>query len=299
MSTAPSPAQAAPKAAKAPAPAAPSVKAPRSPALQTSVAAPVAAQARSAKQFAVKRGIVAEAHKIVIYGPGGVGKTELCSLLTEVGIEPLFIDLEGSSSFLDVARLDPAPTMHEEVRDALHSDLSGFGAVVVDSVTKLEEIDREFVIRTIPHEKGSSVRIESIEDYGWGKGYMHIYETMMLVLQDLDAIARKGIHVILVAHELTEKVPNPAGEDFLQYQPRLQSPPKQGKLRERIKEWCDHLFYIGFDRFVSKDGKATGGGSRTIYPIETATHWAKSRLLTEAFEYSKGDAKLWRQLFGG
>jgi hypothetical protein len=234
----------------------------------------------------------------VIYGPGGVGKTELCSLLTEVGIEPLFVDLEGSSSFLDVSRLDPAPETFEELRDALHGSLGDCGAVVIDSFTKAEEMAREFVIRTVPHEKGGSVRIQSIEDYGWGKGYMHIYEAALLVLQDLDAIARSGRHVILVAHEVTEKVPNPSGEDFLQYQPRLQSPPKQGKLRERVKEWCDHLIYVSFDRFVSKDGKATGGGSRTIYPTETACWWAKSRSLSESFEYRKGDPELWRVMFG-
>lgn len=295
MSTAPAPAPAAPRPAKPPAP---SPRAAKHAALSPAATQAAVAACRDAKQFAVKRGVIAEAHKLVIYGPGGVGKTELCSLLSQVGIEPLFVDLEGSSSFLDVARLDPAPEMFEDVRDALHGDLSGFGAVVVDSFTKLEEFAVDFVIRTIPHEKGPSVKISSIEHYGWGKGYVHIYEAMLLILQDLDAIARQGKHVILIAHELTTKVPNPAGEDFLQYQPRLQSPPTQGKLRERVKEWCDHLLYIGFDRFVSKDGKASGGGSRTIYPTEQATHWAKSRLLSEAFEYQKGDAELWRALFG-
>jgi hypothetical protein len=234
----------------------------------------------------------------VIYGPGGVGKTELCSLLSQVGIEPLFVDLEGSSSFLDVSRLDPAPESFNEVRDALHGDLSGFGAVVIDSVSKAEELARDFVIENVPHEKGPSVVIRSIEDYGWGKGYMHIYEAMLLMLQDLDAIARTGIHVLCVCHDATEKVPNPAGEDFLQWQPRLQSPPKQGKLRERVKEWCDHLFYIGWDRYVDKEGKATGSGTRTIYPCELPTHWAKSRVLDSVVPYHRGDAELWRQLFG-
>lgn len=270
---------------------------PRSAAPAQQSAAKPPAQTPAPKTFAVRRGLIAEAHKIVIYGPGGVGKSELCSLLANVSIDPLFIDLEGSSAFLDVARLDPAPQTFEDVRDALHNDRIEFGAVVIDSFTKLEELARDFVIRTVPHEKGASVRISSIEDYGWGKGYMHIYEAMLLVLQDLDAIARKGVHVLCVCHDLTEKVPNPSGEDFLQWQPRLQSPPKQGKLRERVKEWCDHLLYVGFDRFV-KDGKAEGSGSRTIYPTEAATYWAKSRMLSEPIEYVRGDAELWRQLFG-
>lgn len=279
-------------------PSTPAARPPRTAAPQQTAAPPSQPSARQGRSFSVARGVRNDAHKCVIYGPGGVGKTELCSLLSQVGIEPLFVDLEGSSSFLDVSRFDPPPQSFEDVRDCLHANLGDAGAIVVDSVTKLEEMARDYVLRTIPHEKGHSLAGKSIEDYGWGKGYQHIYETMLLALQDLDAVARQGKHVVLVAHELTERVPNPSGEDFLQYQPRLQSPPKQGKLRERIKEWCDHLIYIGFDRFVSKDGKAQGSGSRTIYPTETACWWAKSRMLTESFEYVKGDPQLWRALFG-
>jgi len=279
-------------------PAAPAPRVAAPPPKQQASPAAAGTPLKTAKTFAVQRGPKDDAHKIVIYGPGGVGKTELCSLLTQLGIEPLFVDLEGSSSFLDVSRLDPAPESFNELRDALHGDLSGFGAVVIDSVSKAEELARDFVIDNVPHEKGQSVIIKSIEDYGWGKGYMHIYEAMLLMLQDLDAIARKGIHVLCVCHDATEKVPNPAGEDFLQWQPRLQSPPKQGKLRERVKEWCDHLFYIGWDRYVDKEGKATGSGTRTIYPCELPTHWAKSRVLDSVVPYHRGDAELWRQLFG-
>lgn len=283
---------------KAPAPRAPRPAAPAAPSgpSATPARAPSNGQ-REPRKFSVSRGATTVAHKIVIYGPGGIGKTELCSLMADVGIEPVFCDIENSSGFLDVARFEPAPETFEDVRDALHSVDSSAGAVIVDSLSKLEELARDFVIRTVPHEKGQSIRIRSIEDYGWGKGYTHLYEAMMLILQDLDAIARLGIHVVCVCHDCTEKVPNPGGEDFLQWQPRLQSPSKQGKLRERVKEWCDHLLYIGWDRFV-EGGKAVGSGSRTIYPVELPTHWAKSRLLDEPIEYLRGDPTLWHRLFG-
>jgi hypothetical protein len=288
MSTATKPKAPAPRASRPAAPAAPSAAPTRAPQV-----------VRETRKFSVSRGTTTVAHKTVIYGPGGIGKTELCSLLANVGIEPLFVDIENSSGFLDVARFDPAPETFDDVRDALHSEeVLQAGAVIVDSLSKLEELARDFVIRTVPHEKGAQIRIRSIEDYGWGKGYTHLYEVMMLILQDLDAIARRGVHVFCVCHDCTEKVPNPAGEDFLQWQPRLQSPAKQGKLRERVKEWCDHLLYIGWDRFVDDSGKASGSGSRTIYPIEMPTHWAKSRVLDEPIEYLRGDAEVWRKLFG-
>jgi len=92
-------------------------------------------------------------------------------------------------------------------------------------------------------------------------------------------------------------VPNPTGENYLQYQPRLQSPPKQGKCRERVKEWADHLLFCDFDKAVSKDGKAVGHGSRTIYCSERPTYWAKSRTISDDVPYQLGDSTIWQMIF--
>jgi energy-coupling factor transporter ATP-binding protein EcfA2 len=250
------------------------------------------------RRIGVGHGLRDQGHKIVVYGPGGIGKSELCSLLGQVAIEAFFIDLEDGTRFMEVARADPAPENWSELRAALHDEelLRPFGAVVIDSVTRAEELAVSYTLATVKHEKGHDV--DRIEDYGFGKGYTHVYETFLKLLGDVDAIARAGKHVILVAHDCTTSVPNPTGEDFLQYQPRLQSPPKTGKVRERVKEWCDHLLFIGWDRFVNKEGKATGNGSRTIYPREAATHWAKSRVLSDPMVYEQGNPVLWQILFG-
>ena len=251
----------------------------------------------STEAFSVSQGVTVEAQKIVIYGPGGVGKTELCANLADVGLKPLFIDVENGSRFLDVTRIDPSPTTLEDLRAVLQNRelLEPFDVVVVDSLTKVEELNVAWVIANIQHEKKKP--ISAIEDYGWGKGYTHLYDTMLLVLGDLDGVARFGKHVVCVTHECTAPVPNPGGEDWIQYQPRLQST-KQGMIRERVKEWCDHLLRVEFDVFV-EGGKAQGSGSRTIYPTQMPTHWAKSRTLSESIPYKQGDAALWEQLFKG
>lgn len=152
------------------------------------------------------------------------------------------------------------------------------------------------VIANVRHEKGHCVK--SVEGYGYGKGFTHVYEAFLLVLQDLDAVVRSGKHVICTAHDCTANVPNPSGEDWIRYEPRLQSP-NSGKasIRLRVKEWCDHLFYVGYDAAVNEDGKATGVGSRTIYPSELPTHLAKSRTLADPIPYVEGDPELWNQLF--
>lgn len=249
----------------------------------------------------ITRGVRAVAQKIVLYGPGGVGKTELCSLISQVGIEPAFVDIEEGSNFLDVARIDPTPHTLDETRQAVAvlSEQSSIGAIVIDSLTKAEEQAVAHTIANVPHEKGEKFKVvNSIEDYGFGKGYTHVYEAFLLLLQTLDAAARKGKHIIAVCHDCTANVPNPGGEDWIRYEPRLQSPASgKGSIRHRVKEWCDHLLYIGFDTDVSKDGKAIGSGSRTIYPTELPTHWAKSRSLSDQIVYERGSSTLWQLLF--
>lgn len=270
---------------------------PPPPAAPTSRAKTAAANPVSDRVFGIKSGVTKAAHKIVIYGPGGVGKSELASHLDQVEIHPLFFDLEQGTEFLDVDRVQGIES-YGDLLTALRSETlcEAAGAVVVDSGTKAEEMALAYTLETVAHEKGHYVN--SIEGYGYGKGFTHVYESFLLLLQELDRHARAGRHVVMICHDSTEKVPNPAGEDWLQYQPRLQSPPKYGKTRERVKEWCDHLLYIGFDVSVNRDGKGTGGGSRTIYTAETPTAWAKSRSLPETpIIYEKGSADIWRQMF--
>lgn len=256
---------------------------------------PGATNTTAVRPMTVTRAKSTAGQKIVVYGPGGVGKTELCSLLN-----PLFIDIEDSARFLDVDRIDPTPENLDEVRAVLQNAelLKGRRTVVIDSLTKLEEFAVTWTLSNVTAgtRKEGYYSVDSIEGYGWGKGYMHVYETFLRVLNDLDAIARTGVHVIATCHDCTASVPNPGGEDWIRYEPRLQAN-KQGSIRHRVKEWCDHLLYIGFDKHVSDDGKATGSGTRTIYPAELPTHWAKSRLLSDEVPYPKGDTTIWKLLF--
>jgi hypothetical protein len=154
----------------------------------------------------------------------------------------------------------------------------------------------EHTLATVPHEKGH--RVTRLEDYGFGKGYSHVYDTFLPLLGDLDAHARAGRNVILICHDCTATVPNPAGEDWIRYEPRLQSPASgKSSIRLRVREWADHVLFVGYDVAV-KDGKGSGSGSRTIYPSELPHCMAKSRTLSQPLPLSKFDLSLWNQLTG-
>ena len=125
---------------------------------------------------------------------------------------------------------------------------------------------------------------------------------MLLILSDLDALVEKGKHIILVCHQVAEKAPSATSEDYLEYQPRLQSPPRAGKVRERVFEWTDVFVRIDQDRVVN-EGKALNVDSRAIYTTRSATAWAKHRALPNGVEipdvipFPKGSVEIWKLLF--
>lgn len=213
-----------------------------------------------------------------------------------IGIDPLFFDVEGGTSHMDAKRIskDQLETF-EDLLDALRLPLcERFGAIVIDSGTKCEELAAAYVIRTVPHEKEGK-KITCIEDYGFGKGYGHIFDAMLLLLGQLDQHKRAGRHVVIICHDCTAKVPNPAGEDWLRYEPRLQNSDKSN-VRLRVREWADYLSFIGYD-VAAKDGKAKGSGTRSIFSQEMPTHMAKSRTSLDVMPYRQGDAEFWKQVF--
>ena len=235
-------------------------------------------------------------HRIVLYGPGGVGKTTLADLAP--GPVAGF-DLDDSH-----AVLQPKNTRRiggVESWDNLRAVLNGDGwdevrTIVIDSATRAEEFALAWTIANVPHEKGN--RIVRIEDYGFGKGYQHVYETFLTLLGDLDRHVRAGRNVILICHDCCTTVPNPQGEDWQRYEPRLQSPSSgKASIRLRVREWADHVFFLGYDVDV-KDGKGRGCGTRTLWPVEMPHCMAKSRRLSDPIPVYPNDAAVWTALFG-
>ena len=235
-------------------------------------------------------------HKTVIYGPGSVGKSSLAAAIKEVGFRPLFLDIGDGTDFLDVDRVKPESW--DELRAQLHDKdfMSKFNAVVIDDLTKAEEFSIRWTCDNVPTEKGT--RVNSIEGYGFGKGLTHNYETFLQLLGDLDAQKRAGRQVICLAHDCVVAPENPEGENYSQYQPRLQMPASgKNSIRHRVLEWCDHMLFVNFDVSISEDGKGVGAGSRCIYPSRMPGFWAKSRCLSDPIPYEKDSAELWKQLF--
>lgn len=268
---------------------------PPAPAAPTATKKSPTATIPTAVALKLSSGVVTGSDRILIYGTGGIGKTTLAAWLPA----PLFIDLEGGTRRLNVTR-DTA-TSWPELRGKLAaieaSPPSGVRTIVIDTATVAEELAKQQVLETKPTtDKGKPVT--SIEDYGWGKGWQFVFDQFNGLLADLDRIVAKGLNVCIVAHVVDSPVPNPAGEDYIRWEPHLYDGDKNGRgsIRSRVFEWSDHALFVGYDVTVT-DGKGQGIGERTIYTHELPTHVAKSRAgaLTRTFDINDPGA-VWREL---
>lgn len=215
----------------------------------------------------IERGKRVGAHRVVIAGTDGIGKTTLAAAFPS----PLILDTEDGSGHLDTARV----TCHswEDLMNAVMSlggDPQGFGTVVIDTVDWGEKALIEHVVR-----KGGK---RSIEDFGFGKGWIIVAEQFSKLLDALDTAIRRGLHVVLVCHTMVKRVSPPDMTDgFDRYELKLSK-----QVSPLVREWCDvHLFCTTKVRLVEgNDGrtKASGGKVRVMHSERTAAWDAKNRL---------------------
>lgn len=250
--------------------------------------------------FALSTGKTVGPQRVVLYGPGGIGKSTLAAMAPK----PVFIDLEAGTRELDVRRIDPPGGLWnwELLRQAVQGDLwAACKTLVIDTGTAAEEMCIQHVIGSV---KAGTDSATSVESYGYGKGYVYVAEEFLKLLADLDQHLRRGRNVTMICHDCTTKALNPGGEDYPRWEPRLQSPTGgKNSIRLRVREWCDHLLFINYDVAVTKarDGtkKAVGSGTRTIYPKEMPYLMAKTRSLRDPIAFLEGDSALWDLIGGG
>ena len=217
--------------------------------------------------LAIRRGRIARPQKGAVYGPEGVGKTTLAGSLPE----PVFIDTEGGTHHLDVARFGSAATWEEitgAVAQLAKSD-HGFKTLVIDTADWLEKRLAEHLCR--------KANKESIEDFGYGKGWVLLAEEFARFLGSLDRLLARGMHVVFLAHSTVRKfeAPDQAGS-FDRFELKLSK-----QVAQLLKEWSDALIFATYvTKTVEKDSgklRGVGGRERVLLTTHTAAYDAKNR----------------------
>lgn len=219
----------------------------------------------------IKRGKQAEPSKDLICGVPGVGKSSLAANYPN----PLFIDVEGSTEKLDVARTEAKTysELIEVVNWILTSKESDeFETIVFDTIDWIENIVIKEILR-VDHTSS----IADHKAYGFGMGDKRIDEFFREnIITRLEQIRAKGKNIVLVAHSEIKGVEDPIHGRFDQYQIDT------GKtVRKVIQEWANNVLFLNFDTMVEyrkglEKNKLKSVG-RYIHTEQTPQFQAKNR----------------------
>lgn len=217
--------------------------------------------------------------RAVIYGADGIGKSTLAAGAPGA----VFINLEdGGLDHIDAREVPPVTTWTQIIEsvDALAED-ERCGTIVIDSLDWAEQLLWSHLVATKPDEKGRKVK--DIEGYGYGKGYVAAATELRVLLEALTHAGKRGKHVILTAHAQRKMVKNPSGEDYEQWQIKLQE-----RAAGLVREWVHIVAFAELDiaTVTNKDDgnrtKAITSGKRILRTQPGAGYQGKSRLTLPA-----------------
>ena len=227
----------------------------------------------------ITKGKISRAQKVVIYGPEGIGKSSLAARFPD----PVIIDTEGGTAHMDIRRID-RPRSWEELLAIVKEVAATPGickTLVIDTADWAEQLITVYLC--------SKYKQNSIESFGYGKGYTYMGEEFSRLLSACDLVISAGIHVVITAHAKMRKFEQPdemGAYDRWEMKLSKQTAPL-------LKEWCDMLLFCNYQTFVvtaDNDTKKAQGGKRVIYTAHHPAWDAKTRIsLPEVIDLDYGN----------
>lgn len=219
----------------------------------------------------IKKTKRARAPKIVIAGPGKIGKTTFAAtaphaigILTEDGA-----DAVDASAFPLCGSLND---VYQCISTLLNEDHQ-FQNVFLDSLDWLEPILQAHVCE----QNGW----KNIEAPGYGKGYIAAADEWRNLLSGFDALRdQRNMGVILIAHDKIKHYESPMNEGYDTFTLKLHD-----RATGLIQEWADVIGFAGYKvltksqdvGFGQKETKAITTGERLLYVEPHPAHCGGNR----------------------
>ena len=209
--------------------------------------------------------------RILIHGVAGVGKTTFAS----ESRSPVFVQTEDGLGTL-AATSFPLARTYEEVMGALaalYTEAHEHSTVVIDSVDWLEPLIWNKACR----DNGWT----SIEDPGYGKGYVAALSLWRQYIEGLNALRDdRGMTVVQIAHTDIRRFDSPEHDPYDRYLVKLHA-----RASALLQEHSDIVLFANYRISTTKaDGgfnkkitRAVGSGERVIHTAERPAFLAKNR----------------------
>jgi hypothetical protein len=233
----------------------------------------------------VKRGVINEPWRYLLYGQEGVGKSTLAADAPGV----IFLDTDRGSSRLDVARYtyrDDADgyiaQSYAEILGAIDDLTTGqhdYRTVVVDTADALEAMIWSHLCESSPPGRDGK-KPRSIEDFGFGKGYIKAVDVWRELCHRLDRLRlNRGVDIVFLAHAAVKTFKNPQGEDYDRFRPKMDE-----RAVGFLREFFDVLAFVAYEDGAAKLVGDNGDRAR-------ARGWTTGRRLIRFGHSAAWDAK--------
>lgn len=211
--------------------------------------------------------------RLVFYGVPGIGKTSLAAEFPDA----IFLQTEEGAGNLEITTFAEEPlgtfAQIEEAVELLYSGEHSFKTVVVDSLDWMEPI--------VWAETCRRNNWKSIEDAGYGKGYVEADVIWRRFLQGMNALRdHRGMTIVYLAHEEIKTFSDPERDSYDRYKLRLHK-----RAADMVVENADVVGFMNYVAMIRKEKggfnkettKATGSGQRALYLTERPAFTAKNR----------------------
>ncbi len=218
------------------------------------------------------KGKIPGAKKVVVYGPEGIGKSTFAACFPV----PVFIDTEGSTRDMEVARFEKAsswPMLVEQVR-YVKQNPSICRTLVIDTADWAEQM----CVADLCARYGK----KGVEDFGYGNGYVYAKEEWGRFLNILEEVVEVGINVILTAHAQMRKFEQPDEMGAYDRWELKIGKKTASQTAPLLKEWADMVLFANYKTWsVAVDDKGkkrkAQGGARVMYTTHNPCWDAKNR----------------------